>query len=45
MKKIIIEVETERPQSVETYLKEVLSILSKNTFFSIRKFVVKVVEE
>lgn len=45
MKKIIVEIETERPQSVETYLKEVLSILSKNTFFLIRNFVVKVIEE
>ncbi|MEM2272810.1 MAG: hypothetical protein QXX56_01165, partial [Candidatus Bathyarchaeia archaeon] len=45
LKKVIIEIETGRPQSVETYLKEVLSTLSKNPFFLIKKYNVKIIEE
>ncbi|MEM1514811.1 MAG: hypothetical protein QXH24_01995 [Candidatus Bathyarchaeia archaeon] len=45
MKKIIIEVETERPQGVETYLREVLKNLSKNQFFLIKNFAIKISEE
>lgn len=38
MKKIIIEIETENPGGVESYLKEILNVLSKNDFFSIKKW-------
>jgi hypothetical protein len=38
LKKIIIKIETENPEGVESYLREVLNVLSKNNFFSIKKW-------
>ncbi|MCX8171209.1 MAG: hypothetical protein N3E47_04465 [Candidatus Bathyarchaeota archaeon] len=45
MKKIIIEVETENPEGTKIYLKEVLDTLLKNSFFLIKGFNIKIVEE
>ena len=44
MEKVVVEVETNKPESVKIYLKEVLSTLSKNEYFSIKKFDINVVE-
>lgn len=45
VKKVTVEVETEKPRSVEIYLKEVLNTMSKNTFFSIKRFSVEASDE
>lgn len=45
MRKVIIEIETEQPWGIESYLREVLSMMAKNRFFSIRKFDIKVIKE
>lgn len=42
---IIINIKTKKPESVKIYLKEVLSTISKNEYFSIEKFSVEVLEE
>ncbi|MEM1587389.1 MAG: hypothetical protein QXX99_08040 [Candidatus Bathyarchaeia archaeon] len=38
MKKIIIEIETEKTEGIEIYLKEILNVMSKNKFFPIKRF-------
>jgi len=45
LRKIVIEVEAENLLGLKIYLEEVLSTLSKNIFFSIKNFNIKVVEE
>jgi hypothetical protein len=45
LKKVIVEIKTEKPKGIEIYLEEVLSTLSKNNFFSIKKFTIKTIEE
>jgi len=45
LKKVIVEIKTEKPKGIEIYLEEVLSTLSKNNFFSIKKFIIKTIEE
>ncbi len=41
----MVSVETEKPESVKIYLMEILSTLSKNKYFSIKKFSIKVARE
>jgi len=43
--RVVINVETKRPESVRTYLIEILSTLSKNEHFSIEKFSVEISEK
>jgi len=45
LRSVVINVKTRKPESVKIYLKEVLSTLSKNEYFSIEKFTVEVSEE
>ncbi|MEM2027374.1 MAG: hypothetical protein QXT30_06415 [Candidatus Bathyarchaeia archaeon] len=45
MKRVIIEIETNRPESIEIYLKEVLNGLLKNKFFPIKRFTIRISEE
>ena len=45
LKKVIIEIETDRPESVEIYMKEVLNGLLKNKFFPMNKFTIRISEE
>jgi len=45
LKRIIVEIETGKPQGIEIYLREILNTLSNNMFFSIKKFTIKIVEE
>ncbi len=45
MKKIVIEIETDKPKSIEIYLKEVLNTMSKNNFFSIKKYNLEIIEK
>lgn len=44
LKKIVIEIEAENPRGIEVYLREVLSTMAKNNFFSIKRFNIEVVD-
>ncbi len=43
--KVVIEIETEKKESVEAYLKEILRQISRNKHFSIINYEIKTVED